>query len=357
MRCGGIFDLPAHQSALAALEAKRNDPAFWEDHTAAAAVNREISSIEALLATFGKAGQGLADLTDLWELLQAENYSEDSTEYVDFVKELGQVSRMIEQLEIESLLDGAHDNQAAIVTIHAGAGGVDSCDWAAMLLRMYLMWAQTEKLDVTLLDEKEAEEAGIQSATIRVSGRHAYGYLKVEDGVHRLVRLSPFDNAHRRHTSFASVDVIPELEELAEIEIDEDDLKMDVYRSSSAGGQHVNKTSSAVRLTHLPTGIIVACQNERSQHQNKEMALKMLKSRLAVLLEQQHKERIDELRGTQSEIAWGNQIRSYVLHPYQMVKDLRTGYETSNAQRVLDGELTPFIWAGLRTFRTQRSAK
>lgn len=297
------------------------------------------------------------DLAELWELLQAESFPEDSPEYLDYVRELLQVRHLIEQLEIESLLDGSHDNQPAIVTIHAGAGGVDSCDWAAMLMRMYMMWSQNEKLEITLLDEKEAEEAGIQSATLRIAGRHAFGYMKVESGIHRLVRLSPFDNAHRRHTSFASVDVIPELDELAEIEISDDDLKMDVYRASSAGGQHVNKTSSAVRLTHVPTGIIVACQNERSQHQNREMAMKMLKSRLALLLEQQHKERIEELRGTQTDIAWGNQIRSYVLHPYQMVKDLRTNHETSNAQRVLDGELTPFIWAGLRWQRSQRTSE
>jgi peptide chain release factor 2 len=318
-------------------------------------VNQQIAGLEAVTQTFAKAEQGLADLAELWELLAAESLGEDSPEYGDFVTELQGTSRLLEQLEIESLLDGAHDNQPAIVTVHAGAGGVDSCDWAAMLLRMYLMWAQTEKLDVTLLDDRPAEEAGIQSATVRVAGRHAYGYMKVEGGIHRLVRLSPFDNAHRRHTSFASVDVIPELPETEDVEISDDDIRMEVYRSSSAGGQHVNKTSSAVRLIHTPTGLIAACQNERSQHQNRAVALQMLKSKLAALMEQQHKDRVDELRGVQTDIAWGNQIRSYVLHPYQMVKDLRTGHETSNAQRVLDGELTPFIWAGLRWQRGQRS--
>jgi peptide chain release factor 2 len=337
------------------LDALRNDPAFWDDHAAAAKVNQQISALEGVTSVFAQAEQSIRDLDGLWELMQAESIAEDAPEYAEFIEELGRATQLLGQLEIESLLDGIHDNQAAIVTIHAGAGGVDSCDWAQMLLRMYLMWAPTEKLEATLLDERPAEEAGIQSATIRLAGRHAYGYLKVEVGIHRLVRLSPFDNAHRRHTSFASVDVIPELPETVAIEISEDDIKMDVYRSSSAGGQHVNKTSSAVRLTHLPTGIVVACQNERSQHQNRNVAMLMLKSKLAALLEQQHKDRIDELRGTQTDIAWGNQIRSYVLHPYQMVKDLRTGHETSNAARVLDGELTPFIWAGLRWLRGQRA--
>jgi peptide chain release factor 2 len=202
-----------------------------------------------------------------------------------------------------------------------------------------------------VIDDSPSEGGGLQSVTFRLTGRHAYGYMKCEHGIHRLVRISPFDNQHRRHTSFAGVEVIPELPEDADIELREDEIKMDVYRSSAAGGQHVNKTSSAVRLTHIPTGIVVACQNERSQHQNREVAMRMLKSRLAALMEEQHKERVEELRGVQHDIAWGNQIRSYVLHPYQLVKDLRTGHETSSAQRVLEGDLEPFVWATLRWLR------
>jgi peptide chain release factor 2 len=221
-----------------------------------------------------------------------------------------------------------------------------------MLFRMYSMWAASEKVTLEVIDDKPAEGGGLQSVSMRIAGRHAYGYMKCEHGIHRLVRISPFDNAKRRHTSFAGVEVIPEISDEGDIELRDDDIKMDVYRASSAGGQHVNKTSSAVRLTHVPTGIIVACQNERSQHQNREVAIKMLKSKLAALMEEQHKERVDELRGVQADIAWGNQIRSYVLHPYQMVKDLRTGHETSNSQRVLDGELNEFIWACLRWTKT-----
>jgi peptide chain release factor 2 len=327
---------------------------FWGNVAEAAKASQQAADLKGLLEEYRAAAAGLEDVRLHWQLLQEEQHAEGSPEQQEFEQELHAVQQLVERLELDALLDGEHDNQPALVTIHAGAGGTESCDWAEMLYRMYAMWAAREGLQLEVTDERVSEVAGVQSVTFRLAGRHAYGYAKVEAGVHRLVRLSPFDNLHRRHTSFVSVDVIPELPETAEIELDEDEIKMDVFRSSSAGGQHVNKTSSAVRLTHLPTGIVVNCQNERSQHQNRAVAMLQLKSKLAALLREQHKERIEDLRGVQAGIAWGNQIRSYVLHPYQMVKDLRTGYETSSAQRVLDGELTPFVWAGLRWLRQQR---
>lgn len=327
---------------------------FWEDVANATRINQEASGWKEQLGLFRKTGAHIEDLRLHWQLLLEANEPEGSAHYSEFEQELHGLTSEIARLEIEMLLDGEFDNQPADVTIHAGAGGTESCDWAEMLYRMYAFWAQTEELKLSVTDQREGDVAGVQSITFRLSGRHAYGYMKGESGVHRLVRISPFDSAHKRHTSFASVDVIPELPETAEVALNEDEIKMDVFRSSSAGGQHVNKTSSAVRLTHLPTGIIVSCQNERSQHQNRAVALVQLKSKLAALMREQHKERIEDLRSTQTDIAWGNQIRSYVLHPYQMVKDLRTGHETSSAQRVLDGELTPFIWASLRWLRQNR---
>ena len=262
--------------------------------------------------------------------------------------DLQSLDKDVEKQEIDLLFAHRYADNPALVSIHAGAGGVDSQDWAEMLLRMYLRWAERNKMQAEILDESPGEEAGYKSVTVRISGRRAFGWLRSEHGVHRLVRLSPFDQAHRRHTSFALVEVIPEIEDEADIEIRPDDLKVDTYRSSGAGGQHVNKTSSAVRMTHLPTGIIVTCQNERSQIKNREMALKVLRSRLAALREQQRAEQRQELKGERQSMEWGSQIRSYVLQPYTMVKDHRTGYETGNVQAVLDGDLEPFMEAFLR---------
>ena len=298
--------------------------------------------------------QAVDDLSELWELLQEEGKGEEDQEYADYVAELKRVAGRLRSLEVEGLLDGEYDDQPAIITLRAGSGGDDSMDFVEMLYRMYAMWAPKEKIKLEVLHEHRGETAGVQSLTFRASGRHPYGLFKVEKGTHRLVRISPFDNTKRRHTSFAGVDVIPELPDNTAVELDEKDIKMDVFRASSAGGQHVNKTSSAVRLTHVPTGIVVSCQNERSQHMNRQVALLHLKSKLASLMQELHKETIEELRGVQTDITWGTQIRSYVLHPYQLVKDLRTGYETGSAQRVLDGELTEFVWAGLKWLREQR---
>jgi peptide chain release factor 2 len=356
MECGGIFDLDAKRARLTQLEALRGAPGFWDSPALAAETNQEISAIEQALQEFQVTAQAVEEASGLWEVLQAENAAESGEHYEQFLAELQRVAANVQHLELESLLDGEYDNQPALVTIHAGAGGVESCDWAEMLYRMYALWGPGEGLALHVTDQREGEVAGVLSITMRISGRHAYGYMKAESGVHRLVRLSPFDKNKRRHTSFASVDVIPELPATVDIQIDENDVKMDVFRSSGAGGQHVNKTSSAVRITHIPTGIVVTCQNERSQHQNREVALVQLKSKLAALLQREHKERIEDLRGVQTEIAWGSQIRNYVLQPYQLVKDLRTGMESGNAQRVLDGDLTPFIWAGLKWLREHRGS-
>jgi len=294
------------------------------------------------------------DLEALWALIGEEGKAEDERELEGISEEIERLAQRVQALELEGLLDGEYDDDPALVTLRAGAGGDDSCDFAEMLFRMYGMWAERERLKLEVTHEHRGERAGFQSLTFRISGRHPYGLLKAERGTHRLVRISPFDNTRRRHTSFVGVDVIPELGDDAKVEVDEKDIKMDVFRASSAGGQHVNKTSSAVRLTHEPTGIVVSCQNERSQYLNRQTALRQLKSKLVALMLELKKERIEDLRGVQTDITWGTQIRSYFLHPYQLVKDLRTDYETSSAQRVLDGELTPFIWAGLKWLREQR---
>ena len=263
-----------------------------------------------------------------------------TAEAADSCKE---ISDALEALKLRTLLDGKYDQNNAIVSVHAGAGGTDAQDWAEMLFRMYTRWCEKKGYKSKLIDMQEDTEGGIKSATLLVEGENAYGYLKNEKGVHRLVRISPFDSSGRRHTSFASLDVIPEIDEDLDVEINPDDLRIDTYRSSGAGGQHVNKTDSAIRITHLPTNIVVTCQNERSQHQNKDTAMKLLKSKLLELKEQEHKESLDELKGDYSQITWGSQIRSYVFHPYTMVKDHRTGAEVGNVNAVMDGDLDYFI--------------
>jgi peptide chain release factor 2 len=268
---------------------------------------------------------------------------------------VAEAEKGIASLEFKRMLSGKHDPNNALVVINSGAGGTESQDWASMLMRMYHRWGERKGYKVFLLDELPGEEAGIKNATLKIEGPYAFGYLRAEIGVHRLVRISPYDSAKRRHTSFASIFVYPELEDDAEIEIRDVDVKMDVFRASGAGGQHVNKTSSAVRLTHIPTGIAVACQNERSQHQNRDQAMKMLRARLYELREAEKQKEMDAVEGTKKDVAWGSQIRSYVMQPYRMVKDLRTGEETSDVNRVLDGDLDTFMIAYLMGKRSERA--
>lgn len=285
------------------------------------------------------------DTKTLVELAIEEN--DDSL--LDEIKQAyDQLVRDLDNMALETLLSGKYDAHNAILTLHAGAGGTEAQDWAAMLLRMYQMWAAKRGFDCEMLDFLDGDEAGYKSATILISGPNAYGYAKAEKGVHRLVRISPFDASGRRHTSFASVEVMPEINDEVEIVIKPEDIKIDTFRSSGAGGQHVNKTESAIRITHIPTGIVVTCQNERSQHKNRETAMKMLKAKLVEIAEQQQKDRIEDIKGIQKEIGWGSQIRSYVFHPYNMVKDHRTGYEVGNIGAVMDGDLDGFINAYLR---------
>jgi peptide chain release factor 2 len=288
----------------------------------------------------------VSELSDLLELAEAEA---DEATAADVSAEVEALTARVDRLELSLALSGEYDRRDAILAIHAGAGGTDSQDWAEMLLRMYLRWAEGHGYQARVLDMTVGEEAGIKSATAEVAGRNAYGYLRAERGVHRLVRLSPFDFAHARHTSFALVEVMPEVEDVAEVTIDPDDLRIDVFRASGHGGQHVQKNATAVRITHLPSGIVVSCQNERSQYRNKDIAMKVLQARLLERELERHAEEKARLKGDHVSAAWGNQIRSYVLHPYKMVKDHRTGYETSDAEAVLDGELDEFLRAYQKT--------
>jgi len=289
----------------------------------------------------------LSDLEDLKVLNELGIEEQDESVIPEVKQELERLKDSYSKLKLETLLSGPYDRNNAIMTLHAGAGGTEAQDWVQMLLRMYTRWAEDHQYEVKTLDYLDGDEAGIKSVTIQVIGENAYGYLRSEKGVHRLVRISPFDASGRRHTSFASVDVMPELDEEIQVEINPEDLRIDTYRSSGAGGQHVNKTESAVRITHIPTGIVVACQNERSQIQNRETAMKMLKAKLLELKEREQKEKIEDLKGVQMDIAWGSQIRSYVFCPYTMVKDHRTNYETGDVQAVMDGDLDKFIHAYL----------
>jgi peptide chain release factor 2 len=298
---------------------------------------------------------GLRGEVESWQLLRQRVQDslelaslEDESLRADLEVEISAIETELDHREFEAMLSGKFDRGDALLAIHAGAGGTDSQDWAEMLERMYLRWAETKSYQTEILDLTEGEEAGIKSVTIAVDGRYAYGYLRSEKGVHRLVRLSPFDAAHRRHTSFALVEVLPQVEDDSEVEINTDDLRIDVYRSSSAGGQNVQKNATAIRITHLPTGIVVTCQNERSQTQNRENAMRVLRARLLELKQQEQEQKLAELRGEYQKAEWGNQIRSYVLHPYQMVKDHRTDFETGNTQAVLNGDLDAFIDAYLR---------
>lgn len=318
---------------------------FWDDRERAQKITQTLSLHREKVNAFYELEQDWEDLRDLLELALAEDDQEMERE---LFRHLSQLERAVEDMELETLLSGEYDRSNAFLTLHAGAGGTEAQDWAEMLMRMYLRFAEQNGFQVQVVDILPCDEAGIKSATLLVKGPYAYGYLKAEKGVHRLVRISPFDASGRRHTSFASVECLPEVDDTMEITIDPNDLKIDTFRSGGAGGQHVNKTDSAVRITHLPTGIVVQCQNERSQHANRLMAMAILKSKLLELEMRKKEEELAKLRGEQREIAWGSQIRSYVFHPYSLVKDHRTNVETGNVQAVMDGDIMPFIRAYLK---------
>lgn len=334
------FDLAGLKGKSQELDKMSQEPDFWDDPEAAQNILKKKKSLDTRIEAFESLEKGFDDMEEL--MLLAEEM-EDTDEADAIVASFGELQEKLETLKLNTLLSGKYDANNAIISIHAGTGGVDAMDWAEMLLRMYTRWADKKGYRVTLVDLQDDTEAGIKSATLIVEGENAYGYLKNEKGVHRLVRISPFNSAGKRQTSFAALEVMPEIEDDMTVEIDPEDLRIDTYRSSGAGGQHVNKTDSAIRITHLPTHIVVTCQNERSQHQNKEMAMKILASRLMELKEQEHKENLKELKGDFSLITWGSQIRSYVFQPYTMVKDHRTGAEVGNVGAVMDGDIDYFI--------------
>ena len=341
-----LFDIAKLEEELSKLEEKTANPDFWTtNNEETKKVLSEIKKIKSKVIKYRELEKEINDSLELSELVK-ESFEEELLK--DIIKSTKKEQRKLERLELETLLSGKYDANNAIITIHPGAGGTESQDWAEMLYRMYTRWATKNDYEQQELDYLEGEEAGIKSVTFEIIGQNAYGYMKSEKGVHRLVRISPFDSGGRRHTSFASVEVLPEITEDIEININPDDLRIDTYRASGAGGQHINKTSSAVRITHIPTNTVVACQSERSQIQNRETAMRMLKSKLFDLKEQEHKEKIEDLKGEQRDIAWGSQIRSYVFCPYTMVKDHRTNYEVGNVQAVMDGDLDGFMESYLK---------
>ena len=346
-----LFDIEKLNRKLKELQTQTEKEEFWqEDANTTNKVLLELKKIKSKVEKYNKLINEVRNLKELTQLAIEEKEDDVAKDIVNATNEL---KEEIEKLELETLLSGKYDKCNAILTLHPGAGGTESQDWAEMLYRMYTRWATKNEYEVKELDYLEGEEAGLKSVTFEVVGENAYGYLKGEMGVHRLVRISPFDSGGRRHTSFASLEVLPEISDDIQIQINPDDLRIDTYRASGAGGQHINKTSSAVRITHIPTNIVVACQSERSQIQNRETAMKMLKSKLYTLKEKENKEKIEDLKGTQREIAWGSQIRSYVFCPYTLVKDHRTNYEIGNVESVMNGEIDGFIESYLK-FMSQK---
>ena len=336
----GALGREEKDTRIAAIEEQMNDPDFWSDGEKSGALMKEMKALKEELGSFDKLKTQYEDLQTLIEMAIEENDADLETE---IESEFASFSKNINAYKISTLLSGEFDHMDAILTLHAGAGGTESCDWAGMLYRMYTRWAERHKYSIEVLDYLDGDEAGIKSVTIQVTGLNAYGYLKSEKGVHRLVRISPFNAAGKRQTSFVSCDVMPDIEEDMDVEIADEDIRIDTYRSSGAGGQHINKTSSAIRITHIPTGIVVQCQNERSQFQNKDKAMQMLKSKLYLLKKEEQAKNLADIRGDVTEIGWGNQIRSYVMQPYTMVKDHRTNCEVGNVGAVLDGDIDVFM--------------
>ncbi|MCB4409955.1 peptide chain release factor 2 [Latilactobacillus sakei] len=348
----GSLDLEGLQESIAQNEAQMGDPDFWNDQQSAQQLIDQNNVLKEKYDSFNQLQAQFEELSVTLELLQEEP---DDELQASFEADLEQIQIQMRQYELGQLLSGEYDSNNAIVELHPGAGGTESQDWGAMLLRMYLRWADAHGFTVETEDYQAGEEAGIKSVTLMIKGHNAYGLLRSEKGVHRLVRISPFDSAGRRHTSFCSVDVMPELDGSIDIEVRTEDLRVDVFRSSGAGGQHINKTSSAVRLTHLPTGIVVSSQAQRSQLQNRETAMNMLKAKLYQKEQEEQAKKAAAIKGEQLEIGWGSQIRSYVFHPYTMVKDHRTNYETGNGQAVMDGDLDPFMYAYLQWQLSQKN--
>ncbi len=341
---GGIFDVPAKKERVSELEAEIAQPDFWNQGDAAQDLLRERTGLQKIVESWETANSELDDLQVLIELGE-EGEDQDTLEEVNEL--LPEVEKQVAQMEFARMLSGEHDASCATLTINAGAGGTEAQDWAEMLLRMYLRYCERKGFKTELTECQAGDEAGIKSATFSVDGEYAYGYLKAENGIHRLVRISPYDSSARRHTSFSSVFVFPELDDSIEVEVEEKDIKVDTFRASGAGGQHINKTDSAIRITHIPSGIVVACQNERSQHKNRATAMKQLKARLYEQEMRKKEEEAAAFSEDKKEIGWGSQIRSYVLHPYRMVKDHRTSHEVGNTDAVLDGDLEGFIEAYL----------
>lgn len=333
------------QNEVEELDMRAAADGFWDDMEAAQKVTQRAASLKSKIEAYNRL---VSDYHDALTLIELANEEEDLTLLEECRESVEKIVSSLEQQRLATLLTGEYDNRNAILTFHAGAGGTEAQDWASMLYRMYTHWAEKSGLSYKLLDYLDGDEAGLKSASILIEGENAYGFLKGEAGVHRLVRISPFDASGRRHTSFAALEVLPELDDTIEIDIRPEDIKMDVFRSSGAGGQHINKTSSAVRLTHIPTGIVVACQTERSQFQNRDTAMNMLKAKLLEIKEREHLDKIEDIKGAQAQIAWGSQIRSYVFMPYTLAKDHRTGFELGNINAVMDGEIDGFINAYLK---------
>lgn len=344
MKWGIHFDLAGKRERVEELDKTMEEPGFWDNPEKSTAIVQESKKLKTVIERYEAL---VSDREDMLTLIEIGEEEGDESLAVELSESLKTFEAEFEDLRIETLLRGEYDKENAILTLHAGAGGTESCDWAGMLCRMYQRWAEKKGYQVEMLDFLDGDEAGYKSVTLQINGINAYGYLRSEHGVHRLVRISPFNAAGKRQTSFVSCDVMPDIEEDLDIEIDDDDIRIDTYRSSGAGGQHINKTSSAIRITHFPTGIVVQCQNERSQHMNKDKAMQMLKAKLYLLKQKEQIDKANGIRGEAKEIGWGSQIRSYVMQPYTMVKDHRTNAEVGNVQAVLDGSIDPFINAYL----------
>ena len=348
-KCEVIFDVDNRENTLAGLESAAAEPGFWDDQSAARQVIDKANAQRAVLKPYGELNSGLEDAELMLELAEAEDDDVQRSQALrDAEEALVSAEAVFQKLELQSLLSGELDSSNAYLTLHAGAGGTESCDWAEMLFRMYKRYCELHGFDLEIMEYQAGDEAGLKSVMFSVAGPYAYGYMKAERGVHRLVRHSPYDSAKRRHTSFAALDVVADLTDDVEVEIDENDLRIDTYRASGAGGQHVNTTDSAVRVTHIPTGIVVACQAERSQHKNRSKAMKVLRARFYEWTLDQKRKEMERFYAKKGEIAWGSQIRSYVMQPYTMVKDHRTNEETSNVSAVLDGDIDRFIEAHLK---------